>query len=103
MAFFWGERVVISDIVQRNVQVQERKSLKVRLNHAFCFVCRTPKPYYEKHMRHFTRLIKTFPKKVKNHCYVIALYFVYYSFMKYTQLCGFLSNGSRVNQKIDNH
>jgi len=34
------------------------------------------------HMRRFTRLTNAFSKKLENHCYAIALYFVYYNFVK---------------------
>lgn len=34
------------------------------------------------HMRRFTRLTNGFSKKVENHCYAIALHFVYYNFAK---------------------
>lgn len=34
------------------------------------------------HMRRFTRLTNAFSKKVDNHCYAIALHFVYYNFVK---------------------
>ena len=34
------------------------------------------------HMRRFTRLTNAFSKKIENHCYAIALYFVYYNFCK---------------------
>ena len=34
------------------------------------------------HMRRFTRLTNAFSKKVENHCYAIALHFVYYNFAK---------------------
>ncbi len=34
------------------------------------------------HMRRFTRLTNAFIKKVENHCYAIALHFVYYNFAK---------------------
>jgi putative IMPACT (imprinted ancient) family translation regulator len=34
------------------------------------------------HMRRFTRLTNAFSKKIENHCYAIALYFVYYNFSK---------------------
>lgn len=34
------------------------------------------------HMRRFTRLTNGFSKKVDNHCYAIALHFVYYNFAK---------------------
>lgn len=34
------------------------------------------------HMRRFTRLTNGFSKKVENHCYAIALHFVYYNFCK---------------------
>jgi hypothetical protein len=39
------------------------------------------------HMRRFTRLTNAFSKKIENHIYAIALYFVYYNFVKiYTTL-----------------
>lgn len=31
------------------------------------------------HMRRFTRLTHAFSKKIENHCYAIALHFVYYN------------------------
>jgi IS1 family transposase len=34
------------------------------------------------HMRRFTRLTNAFSKKIDNHCYAIALHFVYYNFVK---------------------
>lgn len=34
------------------------------------------------HMRRFTRLTNAFSKKIENHCYAIALHFVYYNFVK---------------------
>ncbi len=34
------------------------------------------------HLRPFTRLTNAFSKKIENHCYAIALHFVYYSFVK---------------------
>jgi hypothetical protein len=34
------------------------------------------------HMRRFTRLTNAFSKKIENHCYAIALHFVYYNFIK---------------------
>jgi hypothetical protein len=33
-------------------------------------------------MRRFTRLTNAFSKKIENHCYAIALHFVYYNFTK---------------------
>ena len=33
-------------------------------------------------MRRFTRLTNAFSKKLENHCYAIALHFVYYNFVK---------------------
>lgn len=34
------------------------------------------------HMRRFTRLTNAFSKKIENHCYAIALHFMYYNFVK---------------------
>lgn len=34
------------------------------------------------HMRRFTRLTNAFSKKMENHCYAIALHFVYYNWVK---------------------
>lgn len=34
------------------------------------------------HMRRFTRLTNAFSKKIENHCFAIALHFVYYNFCK---------------------
>jgi Transposase and inactivated derivatives, IS1 family len=34
------------------------------------------------HMRRFARLTNAFSKKIENHCYAIALHFVYYNFVK---------------------
>lgn len=34
------------------------------------------------HMRRFTRLTNAFSKKLENHCYAIAMHFVYYNFCK---------------------
>ena len=34
------------------------------------------------HMRRFTRLTNGFSKKIENHCYAIALHFVYYNWVK---------------------
>lgn len=34
------------------------------------------------HIRRFTRLTNAFSKKIENHCYAIALHFVYYNFCK---------------------
>ena len=34
------------------------------------------------HMRRFTRLTNAFSKKLENHCYAIALHFIYYNFVK---------------------
>jgi len=34
------------------------------------------------HTRLFTQLINAFSKKVENHCYTIAMHFVYYNFCK---------------------
>ena len=34
------------------------------------------------HMRRFTRLTNAFSKKIENHCYAVALHFVFYNFCK---------------------
>ncbi len=34
------------------------------------------------HMRRFTRLTNAFSKKIENHCYAVALHFVYYNFCR---------------------
>ncbi len=34
------------------------------------------------HMRRFTRLTNGFSKKIENHCYAIALHYMYYNFAK---------------------
>lgn len=34
------------------------------------------------HMRRFTRLTNAFSKKIENHCFAIALHFVFYNFVK---------------------
>jgi IS1 family transposase len=34
------------------------------------------------HMRRFTRLTNGFSKKIENHCYSVAMHFVYYNFVK---------------------
>lgn len=34
------------------------------------------------HMRRFTRLTNAFSKKIENHCYAVALHFMYYNFVK---------------------
>ncbi|QIE54776.1 DDE-type integrase/transposase/recombinase [Pikeienuella piscinae] len=37
------------------------------------------------HMRRFTRLTNGFSKKVENHCYAVALHFMFYNFVKVHQ------------------
>ena len=36
-------------------------------------------------IRRFTRVTNAFSKKIENHCYAIALHFVYYNFAKIHQ------------------
>ncbi len=42
-------------------------------------------PTMRMNMRRFTRLTNAFSKKLENHCYAIALHFVYYNFAKIHQ------------------
>lgn len=54
------------------------------------------------HIRRFTRKTNAFSKKVDNHCYAIALHFVYYNFIKMHKTLRITpaSYGGRINQKI---
>jgi hypothetical protein len=64
----WFEKKrIISKPVAENVSTSyvERQNLTMRM-----------------HMRRFTRLTNAFSKKMENHCYAIALHFVYYNFGK---------------------
>jgi len=57
----WGD----PDPVHISTSYVERQNLTMRM-----------------HMRRFTRLTNAFSKKMDNHCYAIALHFVYYNFVK---------------------
>jgi len=42
------------------------------------------------HMRRFTRKTNAFSKKLENHCHMLAIYFVYYNFVKIIRHLGLL-------------
>jgi IS1 family transposase len=67
-SFIRTEKIVVSgnpDFNNISTAFVERQNLTMRM-----------------HMRRFTRLTNGFSKKMENHCYAIALHFVYYNFAK---------------------
>ncbi len=66
--YIGAERIIISGQPERkhiSTSHVERQNLTMRM-----------------HMRRFTRKTNAFSKKIDNHCYAIALHFVYYNFVK---------------------
>jgi IS1 family transposase len=68
MKYIGAQRIVVSGAPEKqyiSTSYIERQNLTMRM-----------------HMRRFTRKTNAFSKKMENHCYAIALHFVYYNFVK---------------------
>ena len=48
-------------------------------------ICRAQQSQYATGMRRFTRLTNAFSKKIENHAYAVAIYFMHYNFVRIHQ------------------